>query len=69
MNPMTMPANPAGALPLTAAPKTVNTRMAVPMTSAAKPTGRPALALTDDRAEAELAGSLPVRMISVRPRR
>ena len=39
--------SPAGACPSTAAPKTVNTRIAVPMTSAAKPIARPALALTE----------------------
>ena len=54
MNPMMSPANPAGARPSTAAPKTVNTRIAVPMTSAVKPTGMPALAFTDDRAETQL---------------
>ena len=40
-------------LPVTAAPNTVNTRIAVPMTSARKPTMLPALALTLDRAQAQ----------------
>ena len=44
MKPMISPANPAGALPDTAAPNTVNTRIAVPITSAAKPIASPAFA-------------------------
>ena len=41
MKPITMPAKPAGARPSTAAPKTVKTRIAVPMTSARNPTRFP----------------------------
>src|SRR5918995_5492348 len=67
MKPMMIPANPAGARPSTAAPNTVNTRMAVPMTSAAKPIPIPALALTSTAPSPRATGSLPVRMMSVSP--
>jgi hypothetical protein len=53
-------------LPETAAPNTVNARIAVPITSAAKPTARPAFALTDTAPRPSFAGSFPVRMINVR---
>jgi hypothetical protein len=64
---MTTPAKPAGARPSTAAPKTVKTRIAVPMISAARPTRLPALALTETAPRPSVAGLFPLRMTSVRP--
>ena len=54
MKPMTNPAKPAGALPATAAPKTVNTRIAVPMTSAANPTREAGVGIDPDRAQTKV---------------